>query len=511
VSKYAPADYTFRPARVGAAHFVWRPEVHAALREQCYYYLIRFRRPAYSGILNHLSKLLRRESLDSACVYLVYGHWDALVRVWATHSARDRFAQHLITQQSGDLLAVSEFRVDRIQYGASESTATRPVREADVTGELVDIRRVVLADSARELPQREDLQVVVDRLESRGLLAHVRSSPPDAIKFYTVFEPIDGVPWTRFQNDDVQSQLFEKLTNVGLDSISVYHGTGFAQSFVKSVAPDLPTVQRASLELADMTNGHLRPMTLILASEGAIEVDTIDEAKYLVGGRSVQNWEGVFDKEWILVLASAAPEIQEEVLGQLDHFAPLSTSESTGENFRDIFRGVVQNDVRALRQGLAFLPALEFELRQLLVRTVGPRLAADLGKPAKKWPELVRELADGSSSIGNLDREELGRPDLRPSDWSMSPVRSAILLAAQRSADIEVLVSGQLGRDWSATTETAVYVRNVGAHGRLFSAQPSELIRSGVEWRKDSRIFLRQILEALAVFHALDAPHVPMT
>src|SRR5205085_1851196 len=107
---------TFHSASPADARYIWHPDVHERYAEGCLFYLIAGEDPERKGTFSAgLRDLLLSLEITSATIHVVYGTFDALVRVWATPGARQRFLRGL--RESGLVVRdIQEFTASSIFY-----------------------------------------------------------------------------------------------------------------------------------------------------------------------------------------------------------------------------------------------------------------------------------------------------------------------------------------------------------------------------------------------------------
>src|SRR5439155_19788589 len=82
----SPAVQTnpFKASDIIHKRLVWDARVHTELySEHCHYFWLRAFQPS-TQLIPTLEACLQQAGVASSCVYLLYGYWDVLIRLWAT-------------------------------------------------------------------------------------------------------------------------------------------------------------------------------------------------------------------------------------------------------------------------------------------------------------------------------------------------------------------------------------------------------------------------------------------
>src|SRR5947209_11213091 len=82
-------EVSFRTTNILSDRYVWDPQAHHEYREHCRYLLLRFDGPDPADV-PRIAKACDRALISSYCVYLIYGYYDVLVRVWCTAQKYER-------------------------------------------------------------------------------------------------------------------------------------------------------------------------------------------------------------------------------------------------------------------------------------------------------------------------------------------------------------------------------------------------------------------------------------
>src|SRR6476469_6843106 len=124
----------------------WHPAVHTRFGETLYFFLLRVKRHYCGSVPDQVKSILEGAGVDAACEYTLYGHWDALIRVWLTSASRLRLLEELAKPES-NIEEAPDYTVTQIRYLwsdnkgdlMSESRKMRP----NVTERFGDIKTAV--------------------------------------------------------------------------------------------------------------------------------------------------------------------------------------------------------------------------------------------------------------------------------------------------------------------------------------------------------------------------------
>lgn len=450
----------FQSESLAAERWVWDPLVHARYDEHCYYFIIRALDPSPTRTLNSaLRELLDREEIRSSSAYVVFGWYDALVRLWATEEVRRRFLRAL--NESGITVdGISEFRAEEIDYTFRE--AAEPPADADIGGLRDLIKQVVTADAEDEWTPEADAAFEV--LRSARMIHRV--PPVHGVKFYLVLKRTDIL-----ERDDV-GYLVETARAQQIQNISLYTGVGrFADALLKGVFENydglyaaINAVHQAARRIA------MRPMTLLIANGDFVrEVDTIDQARVRTRGdleRLVEELHQLADG--VPTRIGQLTSSERAALARLfDEWEPLFTPTFFRPTFLRILAASILGEVDDLRAALVFLTTIEQDLRHLLVSVLSEQLG-------RNWYHDVSELIGiGPSATAEID---LTSVDDTPTGkgimgWTLRQLFDAARLCSAQFPVVSTALSAHLFDNWEQDCRSITELRNAFSHGILFETE----------------------------------------
>jgi len=107
------APLVLDPARAG---YNWHPAVHSEYEESLYFILIRLREPLHRPVADQIRGILDVADVHFACEYSIFGHWDALLRIWLTHGGYERLYRLLDKKDANNIDNFETFAATEIRY-----------------------------------------------------------------------------------------------------------------------------------------------------------------------------------------------------------------------------------------------------------------------------------------------------------------------------------------------------------------------------------------------------------
>jgi len=442
----------------GECRYVWDPVVHARHGEDCYFYLIRAADPeSHTVLTTELNHLLRREDITSHSIYGVFGHHDALVRLWATETVRRRFLRALTTSviSPEELL---EFRAEDIYYSfASSRPSLAEVKAHDRQASIV-VRAEVEDSWGRDDPAEGAFDTLLKS-------SQIHEVPVIAgIKVYLVLSREHSSVGTH-RPEEVR-RLREEMAKAGFSSVSVYSGYGtIGDHLVKGIADVrfgslwdmLSPVHKAASELG------LRSMTLVIANmDSVVEADTLDNLRTqaiplvdeLLADIAELSKSG--DREIELLRTRVRELTLEQRNALLGYFSQISDGYRGTilfERLVDLLRASLLNDSDAVITSVSFVTSIELEMR----KCIAPLAREALGE---NWFSILI----GQLDLPSRDRESSGANLTR---LTLHDLFAALRALAETDRQVYDTLSAALGQRWSESFRTVEELRNNFAHGRL--------------------------------------------
>ena len=445
----------FRAGDIHAERLVWHPLIHEQLyNENCYYFLLRLRDPI--ELVSQLQRLVLQAQIISSCIYVIYGNYDVLVRLWATHEKRNRFVS-VLSQRQTIIDEVQEFQAKQIDYVWVDDAhlPLEPSRLSAYKSKIDRLCRQVLNQAPMD-------NTVLDELINVGLVHRLPQSPKPSIKFYIALQRQAGLMEPRIESAFVRQVVRSPFNDI--NNISLYTGLGFATYLIKAVTHDYYTIYSWISHLQDqLSQLQLRPLTMVIANQDAPESDHVDV-----------EWSE-FGTSLLAISAALGPE-SNAAISKLDHAGRKDIAEFfegfaylLGTPFESLLLGMIYARIlpsrRVMNQTLSALSLFENLLRQYLVDL----WTRNFGR--QSWFQRLQEFAT-----------ECGL------DPTKNPVTSYTL------HDLEVManytgtlnervareLADSLGDDWAVRIRAIVPIRNAVTHGKIFEVSRDDYFRD--EW-----------------------------
>lgn len=430
--------------------FNWHPAVHARFGEHLFFYLVRLRQAFHRPVAEQVRELLERAEIRFACEYTVFGHWDALIRVWLTSPSQHRFLKTLDRADS-NVAEVRHFQAARIRHLWSG-------RDDDLLAPRADVRDAI-ASFDREIRltvgSPNDASATRQSLIAAGLILERPAPTEDAVKFYVALRRTeDHVP------QDVEERgVLQAIKNAGLaPRSSLYMGFGnFADYLIRGVADTYKDVLDWTAKVdQELQDSYLRPMTLLIADPSARESDNVNDLQALSHDDEASlALLGLDEASVARVGDLAAP--QRSALNDLVRTAyELSQDDPPlRAKLRSLLRASVLGDRDSLNASLAFLLDFEWFLGEYLKRAWSEVFG-------KQWiAVLAARFAETPDNQRYAD--EVRKPD----QWTLGSCVHMAMAVAEMDDNADSRLKHQLGDTWKGEVRTLLTLRNFIAHGKL--------------------------------------------
>jgi hypothetical protein len=477
--------------------------VHEYFNEKCVFFLLRGHDPHQARTFSDaLRELLHNIDIGSHSVDVVFGEVDALVRMWVTNEARDRFLRHL-TMARSSIDQYREFDCVSVHYGFSDS------RPAGDPGDFeAEIRCLVRADRLGEPDAEADS--AIDTLHEAGLLVRVDPSP--GVKVYLVLRAGADMP---LLPQSLTHELATASAEAGLSNVSIYRGNGFADLLLKGVVPQWDTV-------LDSVNGlrriartvDLDPFTLVVGNYGRRNDDgeTIDSL-LVEGSRWIDAFLDRVDDPLATVRQSVSALTQTErdgldilcrAIARSQPYRPGAQATKYSILTKCLLRQFEEVDSEALS-----IAQVEVSIRRLLPRLLsgiaGRNWLEELKRAGLKAgvSEADRRVAEEDPLLANRPRFFQGHQG--PNDWLLFDLLQALSVAADRWPAVNERLSTTLPKSWREARHRIVTVRNLAVHFGLSNGIANVADFADDEWRDrildvftgiDMLAGLRQLIQA---------------
>ena len=444
------APLVLDPARAG---YNWHPAVHSEYEESLYFILIRLREPLHRPVADQIRGILDVADVHFACEYSIFGHWDALLRIWLTHGGYERLYRLLDKKDANNIDNFETFAATEIRY-LWNGTDANLLSDDSIPATLAGNKRHI--DAAVRTPDIVDAKTW-RKLKSAGLILdrHTPKRRTQSVKFYIALQRVADVP-AKGELDAVLDALKEcKMTECS----SLYVGKAwFAAYLVRCISPRYSDVLKFSRALdVALRRMPLRPMTLLIANVDARESDGVNDARSL-SRRAEKTLEllnvedgpskftnlGSHDWDALSELVDRAHELADDNVSMLSRLlAPL--------------RACLKDDHDELAGALAFLADSESFLAEYVIdswtSTLGKHWFNELQRHFNADPKLAR-----SAEELKKDKDE---------EWTAGSYAHFARATASFCDLFDARLKRQLLPSWKQHMLQYAELRNKPAHGKL--------------------------------------------
>jgi hypothetical protein len=445
----------------------WHPAVHARFGETLYFFLLRVKRHYCGSVPDQVESILAGAGVAAACEYTLYGHWDALIRVWLTSASRRRLLEELDKPES-NVEEAPDYTVTQIRYLwsdkkddlMSESRKMRP----NVTERFGDIKTAVEEFDRMLAPQ------LIQRLTRANLLVErPEATGDDPVKFYLCLQTDPNLGQIAARNRILKALEAAEMT----DRSTLYTGNGsFANYLVRCVADTYSEILQLTAALDENLDGlDVRPMTLLVADRNTHESDNVNDTSAL----------SPEDENSLDLLDLSDPEVREllkrltaaqrESLHGLVRLAYEHSEEDDQlrQQLRDLLRASCRNDHPGVAAASAFMIEFEWFFGEYLKRTWGLLYGSD-------WMDHLATIF-----AEKHPKKDWARRVSDPDTWSLGLCVNMAISLADADPRLEARFAQQVGTRWKSQMLVSKDLRNKVAHGKLRKENLNEF--SG-EWGK---------------------------
>lgn len=431
----------FQSRDVADRRLVWDPAVHELYDEHCSYFLLRMREPD-PNIVETMTHLLVQAQISSFCVYVVYGYYDVLVRVWSTGQKRGRFID-LLDRNATAIESVDEFLAGSILFLWSQTV------EFDDPRELQAFRPDIEIVSRAILRKIEPPVDAIDTLMKARLIHTIPERHDGIVKFYIALSRVPGGVQTKAEFEQLR-QAVDRVRPTMKD-LCLYRGRGFANYLIKGVASAYRDIMACTYAITQATQVlDLRPMTLLIANNDAPEFDHVDVA-WVEFETSLLRLEKILGGNSAQLIAELALPVRNSVGRIFVQFDNLLRTP-----FEPIFLAVLHarlsQDVALLAEKLSFLLRLEGMVRKFLVEV----WASELGRD---WYRTVKEAAGQCGVSVTKDPVK---------EYTLHDIVTVTLQMTSHNAIPQERIDTILGQSWGVRLSQVKDLRNQVAHGDIY-------------------------------------------
>ena len=485
---------TFRVPSSDEPRWVWHPLVHQAFGESCLFFLCRLVLPDRDSIYDKIEELLGDAGITSGTVYPLLGHYDGLIRLWATEEQRGQFLVN--ARKSPTVQSLYEFRVQSVNYTWWRNQDD--LTELDLDAHLETCRVIARAQISQRLGSDAGLQEQLHRLRKLHIV-HLLDPIPDLdswVKFYVVVES-----QTFEHAERVAQGINDHLANnrpATLHHVSVYEGQGFGTLLLKAVADDFSSLVAETDEIARIAASlNSRQMTLPLLHPRGGESDAISTVEDHLGAAVLNLIKRMTDQlhlsdgqsENVRARFESMLPVDRESYAQLVADYPTVFPDTRdGHSFLQMLLALIFDDVDSFGDSLIFLQKLESLLRRYLRRIWVELYGND-------WVSVLRGYCEGDKFF-DANRE--------PSSWTLSDLVRLSEKASEHDPKFRNLAdqAEALGNTWRSTVGKVTTLRNDVAHGRVYEYKTLDKFYPAVRGLDQSQE-IRGVLDAAVLFMTL--------
>ena len=441
----------------------WHPSVHThRFEERLYFFLIRLREPAHRPVADQVREVLELADLRYACEYAVFGHWDALIRVWLTRASYRRLVR-VFERSDVNITEFRFFEANQIRYLWTDSDTDLLEDDKEVLAAMAEHEDDIVAAVAQ--PETSSIWAT---LRGAGLAFSRPSASDGSVKFYMALKRVGG----DMPLDTEEQAVLRAIRDSNMaDRASLYIGVGtIAEYLVRCVARTYSEVLdlSASLDIS-LHSTRLRPMTLLVANTDAPESDNVNDKQALSEADQTSLALLDRDNDDSSALNAILVRLTQAERTALNELVRRAYELSQGDlvlrrKLNDMICACITNDHSALSSALAFLLDFEWFLGEYLK----PAWAAIFGE------DWVSRLLDDFRQCGlTREIEELGKPQ---KDWTLGSYVHMAIATSDFSELFESRLVRQLGPEWKTQMRLLLPLRNSFAHGRLRKIQRLDVL-----------------------------------
>ncbi|HEX6206242.1 MAG TPA: hypothetical protein VFZ29_10615 [Solirubrobacterales bacterium] len=434
------------------APYNWHPAVHTdKFGETLYFFLVRLREPMHTPVTEQIRDLLQAAGIQFACEYVIFGPWDALVRVWLTPASYNRLLQLMNPASGNNVEEFQGFRASQIHYLWSAQDGDLLTHDTEILTAIAANTEAI--ESTANDPHHSDEETWT-ALETEGLILPRSQPGTDGIKFYTALQRTS-------QKNSVQEDvdaINQALVASGMaEQASLYVGAGhLANYMIRCVAKQFNEVLDlvASFD-EELGTTRLRPMTLLIANMNARESDHVNDPTPLTLDENN-------DVE-ILGLDDPAPlrrlkaDQRLALHGLIVKACALPANDGVlRHKLLRILRASVLNDQAQLREQLSYVLEFEFYFRTRMISEFTAIFGND-------WFNVVKAKCEADPRWqGHVSKMREPIPK-----WTVGTYKFTALACCSFSPEFKVRIEKQLGEDWSVETDNHLPVRNEVSHSLI--------------------------------------------
>jgi len=445
---------------------VWDQAVHEHYEENCHYFLVRVKHPD-RALMENLVDPLKDAQVTPSAVYLLFGFYDALIRMWATRDKRERFVR-LLTKDPGLIQEIREFLVTDIEYRWVKEEKEEFIRCSNAAvKENEELIKVVYEDDVNGILTLDDPRLI--ELKEAHIIHVIEDLPKPYFKFYITLSPIlGGKQPGRGEIERLIHDFIDK--NQYLKKVSIYHGIGFADHMIKAVVTkydDILTCIRQLIGEHDLGK-IMRPTTYLIA-ERPKESEHIDIEWFKLSKdyTNLMTLVGLLEPRSAHYVRKLETEERNLVEKLVREFHSLINT-SFRPIFINIFAAYLKKDTILLGETLVFLFELEVWLRIFLVDLCQRHFGDN-------WAdELKRIMGD--------DHPDLSK-DAR-TDYSLSNIVTVLSRLASEEAMLRTEIDEALEMGWEQKLMALIEYRNAFALGHIVG-NPEHV---GQKWANLARV-----------------------
>lgn len=453
----------FRADSIKEPRLVWDATVHKYFLDTCNFFLFRYRQTPPDEI-KALQDEVTRLGIGSYYAYLLFGHFDALLRVWATAARINRLRGEIRKwAESGTLLEAREFLAQDYRLVFNGAIQTGPKISADGDGKDLFYRHAANINTiAKALnsglslstePLRQCLrELITDKLVH---VANSNQSSAETFRFAVALLPEAGLA-TNVNLDEIVHWIldFNHAHQGKLMRAAVYHGIGYGEFLISGIVDSYEAMSWFSQFFRERIEGkRIRTETYLSSTSRCIVIDRIDPQQddlspvevRLVSFLSSKERDSKFYHNELQKLDRGTREELHEVYNKNEAsllWTPFS------DHFRDFLEARVCNENRRLASALAVL--LEIE---------GLLCVCWVASWRKGGSELYGKVKDAASRVNIKDFD--------PNKPNLSNILDISRKLKKEGQDD--LLSSAIGPTWDSVLEGEVVkrLRNDVAHGRV--------------------------------------------
>jgi hypothetical protein len=369
----------------------WHYQVRERLGETLAFYRVQIHHFDKERVCTSLRQLFETEKVQSARVYLIFGSYDLLIRVWMPPAIIPGF-KFKLSEALGTDRTPQSFSVIRVARKSYADGSEEPVLDLKLLDGLFDMHRI------RDVQEGKNPELLDALLKGNIVLRRESGGESTIVFFVALSLPAMTVPMHRTVRQAVDRHLQEMLS---VRRPALYEGEGFSTFLIKGEV--ICSYYYNIVQLVEWLHETLRPHGLQTETYLSASREPI-----LHGEEKIDDRTFIEKREKVPIVEAIIPEVYRELSSGSDDMIRFIANQFRGKEigpedrrlFRDYFLGCFQRSVtKASVPLLVFFTELEAYLEKMHSTFAGrielePKVVyqaakIDTGRPSTMQPLLA--------------------------------------------------------------------------------------------------------------------------